>query len=418
MKLDRKVLLILAVALLFFARLIGVSSRRAVHSVVTANLEASARAQEADIVRSLDVGLQKGNEKLLAAYLRGSLTSLGASYAAALDADGVVLESANVAALSSVPGGGTQPWAKGLRSPASREAAFVGLPMLELVIPSTKGSLLLRYRLEDVLRTERVIAMKIFIFTGVAGGLTLALLALLMRDLARREEHLRQTEKLSALGRLAAGVAHEINNPLGSILGFAQAAAARLSPSDGIMPALRGIEEEALRCRKLVQNLLTFSRQGQNPIEEFDLGAAVEATLSMIEAQARAQGVTIVRELSDGLRAAGDRGQIQQVVMNLCANAVDAMPEGGRLTVRSGPLSGNGVYLEVEDEGTGVPEELRGKIFDPFFTTKEVGKGTGLGLSLVHEIVVRHRGKVEATFPRDRGSLFRVTLGAAPRRTK
>jgi signal transduction histidine kinase len=236
---------------------------------------------------------------------------------------------------------------------------------------------------------------------------------LLMRDLDRREEQLRQADKLSALGRLAAGIAHEINNPLGSILGFAQAASAKIKPSDALVPALRGIEEEALRCRTLVQSLLTFSRQNKDAFGNFDLAHAVEGTLSMIEAQARVQGVVIARELKDGLLAAGDRGQIQQVVMNLCTNAVDAMPQGGRLTVRSGAMKGGRVFFEVEDEGTGIAEDIRNKIFDPFFTTKEVGKGTGLGLSLVHEILVRHRGTIEASFPHVRGSLFRVTLSAA-----
>jgi signal transduction histidine kinase len=126
--------------------------------------------------------------------------------------------------------------------------------------------------------------------------------------------------------------------------------------------------------------------------------------------------VHITRELKDGLFFTGDLGQIQQVVMNLCTNAIDAMPHGGRLTVRSGDSGGGLVFLEVEDEGTGIADNIRGKIFDPFFTTKDVGKGTGLGLSLVHEIVVRHKGKVEAISGSARGALLRVTLpGPTPR---
>jgi len=363
-----------------------------VHSVLTANLQAAALAGKEPVVRSLAVGMRPGNEALLAAYLEGCLGGFGASYAAAVDERGAIVAEAG-------------------RAPED-PARF-----LELILPGARGSLLLRYALDDVRRAERAIALKMFLFTGATAGLAMAVWALLMRELSRREEQLRQSDKLTAVGRLAAGLAHEINNPLGSILGFAQAGLARLAPGDGLTPALKGIEEEALRCRNLVQSLLSFSRGGRGVTEAFKLEGAVEGTLAIIEAQARNQGVTIVRELSGGLFALGDPGQIQQVVMNLCTNAVDAMPRGGTLTLRSGELNGGKVFLEVEDDGTGIPNDIRGRIFDPFFTTKDVGKGTGLGLSLVHEIVLRHRGTVEARFPRERGTLFRVTLPgtAAPK---
>lgn len=389
MKLARLLPLFVAVSLLF-AALISISARRAVHAVLTGNLQAAARAQKDTVVRSLVVGMRPGNERLLADYLQGCLGGFGASYAAAVDEHGVVIASAG-------------------------ETPLEGAPVLELSLPAPRGSLLLHYALDEVLRAERTIAGRVFVFTSATAGLALAGWFFLMRQLSRREEQLRQSDKLTAVGRLAAGIAHEINNPLGSILGFAQAALARLPPADGLTPALKGIEEEALRCRTLVQSLLSFSRDGRGVFEDFELAPAVEGTVAMIEAQARAQGVTIIRELAGGLYAAGDRGQIQQVVMNLCTNAVDAMPEGGRLIVRCGELKGGKVFLEVEDEGTGIPKDIRRRIFDPFFTTKDVGKGTGLGLSLVHEIVIRHRGTVEALFPRERGSLFRVTLAGTAR---
>ncbi len=415
MRLDRKRLLLFVVVLLFFARLISVSSQRAIHSVLTTNLEAPARAQKGEVLRSLAVGLREGNEGILADYLRGCLGSLGATYAAALGEDGAVLAGESVSDLGRAPGEVSPAWRRGVSTPSARESVVGGRPVLELALPGARGGLLLGFALEDILRAERRIAMKIFLFTGAAGSLTLALLAMVMREQARREEQLRQSDKLSAVGRLAAGIAHEINNPLGSILGFAQAAAARLKPDDALTPALEAIEEEALRCRNLVQSLLTFSRQSKDLLsDEFELAPAVEGTLAMLEALVRTQGVMIVREMEDGLRAVGDRGQIQQVVMNLCTNAVDAMPEGGRLTLRSGRLANGRIFFDVEDEGTGVPEALRGKIFDPFFTTKDVGKGTGLGLSLVHEILVRHQGTIEAFFPA-RGARFRITLAASAR---
>lgn len=389
MRLDRLLPLFAAVSLVF-AGLISLSSRRAVHSVLTTNLQAAALAGKESVIRSLAVGMRPGNEALLTDYLEGCLGGFGASYAAAVDERGAVVAEAG-------------------RAPVASER------FLELSLPGPRGSLLLRFSLHDVELAERAIALKMFLFTGATAGLALAVWAFLMRELARREEQLRQSDKLTAVGRLAAGLAHEINNPLGSILGFAQAGLARLAPGDGLTPALKGIEEEALRCRNLVQSLLNFSRDGRGVVEDFELSLAVEATVAMIEAKAREQGVTISREFGSGVYAVGDRSQIQQVVMNLCTNAVDAMPGGGRLTLRCGGLKGGKVYLEVEDDGTGIPQDIRGRIFDPFFTTKDVGKGTGLGLSLVHEIVIRHRGAVEALFPRPRGSLFRVTLPGTAR---
>ena len=162
-----------------------------------------------------------------------------------------------------------------------------------------------------------------------------------------------------------------------------------------------------------MKSLLSFSRESRGAIEEFELAPVVEGTLAMIEAQARLHDVTIVRELESGPRSVGDRGQIQQIVMNLCTNAIDAMPDGGTITVRCGRAGPERLFIEVHDQGPGIPENIRGRIFDPFFTTKDVGQGTGLGLSLVHEIVVRHQGSVHATDAPGGGALLRVELPAA-----
>jgi PAS domain S-box-containing protein len=237
------------------------------------------------------------------------------------------------------------------------------------------------------------------------------------RDVSERrrlESMLSQSEKLSAVGQLAAGVAHEINNPLGVILGFAQAARRRLKPGDELELPVRSIEREAERCARLVKNLLTFSRQSQPHIEELDLNETALATLSLVETRAKVHGVEVRHELAATLKARGDRVQLQQVVLNLCNNAVDAVPaEGGRVVIRTRDDGAAGaVVLEVEDNGTGIPEDALGKIFNPFFTTKEVGKGTGLGLSLVHEIVERHGGSIAVRSRPGEGTLFTVTLPA------
>lgn len=526
MRLDSKLLLVFVAVSLALAQLISVSSKRAVHAVLVSNMEAPARVRAYEIGRSMAVGLKPGAEKLLEYYLKGCLGSFGASYAAAVDEKGMIVASESVAGLTRPAG--TQVAPAG-REPEGRDGEIEGKPVRELLLPSERGSLLLGYDLEEALRTEREIGLKLFVFTGTSGGLALVVLFLLMRDLVRRfdqasadilehmhdgvfvvgedgnlrtvnpsllrtlgyaeselvgrpasvllgrgaalapgkanaelrltrkdgtpvdvllstsvlraggaspagivcavrdvtelkrkdaelkerELQLRHSDKLSAVGRLAAGIAHEINNPLGSILGFAQAAAARLKPSAALAPALKGIEEEALRCRTLVKSLLAFSRQGKGEHSVLELASAIEATLAMIEAQARVKNVTIARDLDPSVRVRGDRGQLQQVVMNLCVNAIDAMPNGGVLTVRCESLSGGRAVLEVQDEGAGVPKDIRGRIFDPFFTTKDVGQGTGLGLSLVHEIVTRHDGAVEVRDAPYLGALFRVVLPAA-----
>jgi len=229
-----------------------------------------------------------------------------------------------------------------------------------------------------------------------------------------RTEQLLQAEKLSAVGQLAAGVAHEINNPLGVILGFSQSASRVVEPADALYLPIKSIEREALRCKGLVQGLLAFSRRSNgSSTEEYDLNETVQATLRIVEAQARVKAVEIVLELGSAGLLWGDKNQLQQVIVNLCNNAMDAMPGGGRLTVRTrgqAAESGRTAVIEVEDTGAGIPEGIRDKIFDPFFTTKEAGKGTGLGLSLVYEIVQKHHGTIDVKSAVGKGTVFTITL--------
>ncbi len=224
----------------------------------------------------------------------------------------------------------------------------------------------------------------------------------LAHDLTERkriESMMLRSEKMSAVGQLAAGVAHEINNPLGIILGFAQSVVRRLSPNDALSMPLLSIEREALRCKNLVQDLLTFSRTPQLDREPLDINGAIDGALSLVQAQARMGKVELVKDLQDGIPLVlASNNQIQQVVINLANNALDAMPNGGVLTVKTelqkdSPVSW--VCMKVGDTGQGIEPELLTKIFEPFFSTKPVGKGTGLGLSLVHEIVARHSGTIE-----------------------
>lgn len=222
------------------------------------------------------------------------------------------------------------------------------------------------------------------------------------RDLTERkkiEALILRSEKLSAVGQLAAGVAHEINNPLGVILGFAQGMAERLQPHHPWELPVKSIEREALRCKNLVQDLLTFSRASQTDREAIHLNQAVDGALSLVQAQARMSKVQLVRKLAEDLPLLlGNRTQIQQVIINLANNSLDAMPDGGTLTVETSFLEDqpqSWVRLKIADTGGGIPEEVLPRIFEPFFTTKPVGQGTGLGLGLVHEIVSKHSGIIE-----------------------
>lgn len=221
-----------------------------------------------------------------------------------------------------------------------------------------------------------------------------------MTERKRLESIVRQSDKMSAVGQLAAGVAHEINNPLGVILGFAQAVVRRLEPNNPFEMPLRSIEKEAVRCRNLVQDLLTFSRTSKADREPIDINRAVEGAFSLVMAQARMTHATVRKELTADLpRIMGNLNQIQQVVINLANNAMDAIgKEKGEIVVRTDVVKEGSqawVRMRVTDNGPGIPSDILPRIFEPFFTTKPVGKGTGLGLSLVHEIVQKHAGMLD-----------------------
>jgi signal transduction histidine kinase len=227
--------------------------------------------------------------------------------------------------------------------------------------------------------------------------------------LRHKEAKLAQSEKLSLVGQLAAGIAHEINNPLGSILGYAQAAVLRLKGEGPLAEPLAAIEEEARRCRKLVQDLLAFSRQDGPLLEEISLDEVVAGVLGMVAAQARLNSISLTSELNLPEKVRADRSEVEQIVVNLCSNALDAMPKGGRLMVRTRPERGRAL-VEVEDNGPGIPPELRERIFEPFFTTKARGRGTGLGLALAQQIAQRHGGDISVSSEPGKGSVFTVSL--------
>jgi len=231
-------------------------------------------------------------------------------------------------------------------------------------------------------------------------------------ELVAIQTKMAESEKLASLGQLAAGVAHEINNPLGGILSFAELLREDLEPDDPKRDYVDEIVQQAVRCRDIVKGLLDFARQSDFQMSLTNLNNVVQSTLSLLERQAIFHDIEIVRELDPDMPLTMmDGSQIQQVIMNIVLNAVDAMEEEGILTIRTGKWDDPpSVFVEITDTGRGIAPEHIGHIFDPFYTTKEVGKGTGLGLAVAHGIVTRHGGQIRVHSEVGRGTTFTVIL--------
>lgn len=205
-----------------------------------------------------------------------------------------------------------------------------------------------------------------------------------------------QTEKMASLGRLAAGVAHEINNPLTSILLYGNLMREKLSRDHQLSQSLDYVLEDAERCREIVKNLLAYSRQSSPSKDIFPLNRLVTESLNLLHDQRLFMHVEIAKELGGHtVFVRADINQVCQVVINLIINAVDAMEEKGKLTLRTHWDKDSGkAFLDVSDNGSGIPEENISKIFDPFFTTKALGKGTGLGLSMAYGVMKENEGRI------------------------
>lgn len=230
---------------------------------------------------------------------------------------------------------------------------------------------------------------------------------------ARLEEQLRHADRLATIGQLAAGVAHELNEPLGGILGFAQLAMKGRGVPGETASDLEKIVRAALHAREVVRKLMLFSRQIPPRKARVDLNQLVKEGLYFLESRCAKANIELARLLAPKLPAVlGDGSQLHQVLVNLVVNAIQAMPDGGRLVVETRHADGR-VMLTVMDTGTGMTEEVKRRIFTPFFTTKEVGQGTGLGLAVVHGIVRSHGGSIRVESVLGRGSRFEVHLPAA-----
>lgn len=260
-------------------------------------------------------------------------------------------------------------------------------------------------------------------FVPVIGedGRTVERVLVMARDITERqriEEQLFRTEKLASLGTLSAGVAHEINNPLGVILGFTEILLDRIPPESKEYELLKTIERQGLNAKRIVEKLMTYARQPSKQEEFTDLNQDIESVLSLLQNNFLTNKIELETRLARDLpRVHADSGELQQVFINLVNNAVAAMPQGGKFTVmtRVNPYS-HMVEAIFADSGTGIPKEIADRIFDPFFTTKKVGEGTGLGLSVSYAIINKFGGNIrfETRLPEagggSQGTTFFVSL--------
>ena len=232
------------------------------------------------------------------------------------------------------------------------------------------------------------------------------------------ETHLQlvNSEKMASLGKLAAGIAHEINNPLGGILIYSSLMKEELDGADSRRQDLEKIVQEATRCKDIVKSLLEFSRQTEPKMEPTDINKAITDGLFFLENQALFHNIKIVKSLSPvPPMVRGNPGQLKQVFMNIIVNAAEAMPGGGTLTIKTAPSDDQkAVSIDFVDTGEGIPQENLTRIFDPFFTTKELGKGTGLGLSTSYGIIDEHGGRIDVKSQVGKGTTFRIELPAGP----
>jgi two-component system NtrC family sensor kinase len=221
-----------------------------------------------------------------------------------------------------------------------------------------------------------------------------------------------QSDKIASVGRMAAGVAHEINNPLAGVLIYSELIKEKFKDNSQLLEDVNEIIKQTLRCKKIVSELLEFSRQSIGKQSAFNLEELMDSCLSLLTKQVAFQDIRLSRKIEPNMPTMlGDIGQLQQVFTNLFINAADAMEGVGKLSIKAEYLSTESKFvIQVADEGPGIPVEMRNKIFDIFYTSKPVGKGTGLGLSISQNIVNLHGGDIRFECPPEGGTTFIIEL--------
>lgn len=314
----------------------------------------------------------------------------------------------------------------------SREEA-IGRPIREVfdedllnTIRSATGSLgwdlrsvhnIYRYKTTSRDGQEFVVNISLSPLEAKDGSLAGSLI--LLEDITSRvrlEEQMRENDKLSSIGLLAAGVAHEVNTPLTGISSYTQMLLSQMPTTDPKYAILEKIKRQTMRASDIVNNLLNFSRTGNVEHAEVEINRILDDTIQLLEPQLRGTQISIDRQYSESLpKCSGSANKLQQVFMNLLLNARDAMPHGGKLTIKT-QCNDSQILIDIVDTGVGIAPENIAKIYDPFFTTKGVGQGTGLGLAVSYGIIQEHNGRIFVESKPGQGTRFHIKLPTATHR--
>jgi PAS domain S-box-containing protein len=275
------------------------------------------------------------------------------------------------------------------------------------------------YKFRTLTRDDRPICINLSLAPFEDTAHTLAGTLVVVEDVTDRvklEDQLQQSDKLSSIGLLAAGVAHEVNTPLAGISSYTQMLINQVPDDDPKRMVLQKVLVQTERASGIVNNLLNFSRTSGADFAPLDLNRVLEDTLQLLEIQLRKSEIAVVRHYADALpEAFGNAGKLQQVFMNLILNARDAMPQGGTLEIETGVVDQT-LTVVVRDTGIGIAAENIAKIYDPFFTTKGVGQGTGLGLAVSYGIVQEHGGRIGVVSDPGHGTTFTIKIPSRYRR--
>jgi two-component system sensor histidine kinase HydH len=261
------------------------------------------------------------------------------------------------------------------------------------------------YRADAVIRRAEFNAAALFALL-ITGWTLLAILYRFSLREARHQREMEQRERLAQLGEMGAMLAHEIRNPLAGIKGYAQVIEKKPQEERNAGFA-RGIVKEVLRLENLVNELLAYAGSDSSPLSPVDLGELVASAVSFVRHEAEEQHVTVTSECREAVRVLGNRDKLGQVLLNLMKNALQAMPDGGSLSIKA-LEAGKDVSITVSDSGEGIAAEQMARIFEPFFTTK--ARGTGLGLPLCRKIVEAHKGKIQVETAPGKGTTVSITL--------
>ena len=388
------------------------------------------KTREGDYLSSEDIDLLQTiagyvSIALENARLYESLESRAHDYQALRDFSQNIIESINAGVLACNLEGVIEAWNSALeRLYGLSRSEAMGKPLEAVFPPELRAELtrvsdphhtlnLYKFRLRNAEDRPLILNLSVVPLIGkedqVIGRL------LIFTDLTERvnlEDQLMQAEKLSSIGLLAAGIAHEVNTPLAVITSNAQMMMRQMDPDDPRTKTLDKIIAQAFRASEIANNLLKFSRVGGSECADLDVNRVISESLSLVEPMLKAARISVNSQLKASLPAVyGNIGKLQQVFMNLIMNARDAMPRGGELTITT-EAEDSTVHVEVSDNGVGIPAEHLNKIFDPFFTTKATSRGTGLGLAVTYGIIQEHSGSIQVDSVVGRGTTFRLEFPA------